>query len=161
MSEEVALSKETRDLHRNCANILRVFCNKNSSSKLLGSQGYELPIWTQGLSKNSSVVFIPNLKEILFFDPVRLAPFSLVQFIILLIYNQAYVLPLRSQRPLEHWDCGFDCHSRHGCLCAFVLCLCFLCIGSGLATGLSPIQEVIPTEYRLRNWKSGQGPQGL
>jgi hypothetical protein len=29
-------------------------------------------------------------------------------------------------RPLEHWNCGFEYHSRHGCL--FVL-------GSGLATG--------------------------
>jgi hypothetical protein len=30
---------------------------------------------------------------------------------------------------LEHWDCGFESHSRHGCLCAFILI-----VGSGLAT---------------------------
>jgi hypothetical protein len=24
--------------------------------------------------------------------------------------------------PLEHWDHGFESHSRHGCLCAFILC---------------------------------------
>jgi hypothetical protein len=36
-----------------------------------------------------------------------------------------------------------------------------LCVGSGLATGWSPVQGVLPTVYRLRNWKSGQGPQGL
>jgi hypothetical protein len=24
-------------------------------------------------------------------------------------------------RPLEHWDRGFESHSRHGCLCAFIL----------------------------------------
>jgi hypothetical protein len=27
-------------------------------------------------------------------------------------------------RSLEHWDCEFESHSRHGCLCAFILCLC-------------------------------------
>jgi hypothetical protein len=25
---------------------------------------------------------------------------------------------------LEHWDRGFEYHSRHGCLCMFLLCLC-------------------------------------
>jgi hypothetical protein len=42
------------------------------------------------------------------------------------------------------------------CLCAFVLC-----VGGDLGTGWSPVQGVLPTVYRLRNWKSGQGPQGL
>jgi hypothetical protein len=27
-------------------------------------------------------------------------------------------------RPLERWDREFQSHSRHGCLCAFILCLC-------------------------------------
>jgi hypothetical protein len=27
-------------------------------------------------------------------------------------------------RPLEHWDRGFQSHFKHGCLCAFILCLC-------------------------------------
>jgi hypothetical protein len=56
-------------------------------------------------------------------------------------------------RPLENWDRGFESHSRRRCLCAFVLC-----VGSGLATRWSPVQGVLPTVYRLRNWKSGQGP---
>jgi hypothetical protein len=30
----------------------------------------------------------------------------------------------------EHWDRGFISYSRHGYLCAFILCL-----GSGLTTG--------------------------
>jgi hypothetical protein len=25
---------------------------------------------------------------------------------------------------IERWDLGFESHSRHGCLCAFILCLC-------------------------------------
>jgi hypothetical protein len=29
-----------------------------------------------------------------------------------------------SGRALEHWDRGFESHSRHGCLSAFILCLC-------------------------------------
>jgi hypothetical protein len=41
------------------------------------------------------------------------------------------------------------------CLCAFILC-----VGRGLATGWSPVQGVLPTVYRLRNWKRGQGPKG-
>jgi hypothetical protein len=36
-----------------------------------------------------------------------------------------------------------------------------LCVGSGLATGWSPVQGILPSVYRLRSWKSGQGPQGL
>jgi hypothetical protein len=27
-------------------------------------------------------------------------------------------------RSLEHWDRGFESHSRHGCLFVFILCLC-------------------------------------
>jgi hypothetical protein len=36
----------------------------------------------------------------------------------------AAVWGMNSFRPLEHWGRGFEFHSRHGCLCAFVLCLC-------------------------------------
>jgi hypothetical protein len=32
-----------------------------------------------------------------------------------------------------------------------------LCIGRGLATGSSPVQGVIPTLYRIKKLKSGQG----
>jgi hypothetical protein len=40
-----------------------------------------------------------------------------------------------------------------------LFCVCVvLCLGSGLATGWSPVQGVIPTVYRLRNCKSWQGP---
>jgi hypothetical protein len=31
-------------------------------------------------------------------------------------------------------------------------------LGSGLATGWSPVRGVLPTVYGLRNWKRGQGP---
>jgi hypothetical protein len=27
-------------------------------------------------------------------------------------------------RPRKHWDRGFEFRLRHGCLCAFILCLC-------------------------------------
>jgi hypothetical protein len=33
-----------------------------------------------------------------------------------------------------------------------------LCLGRGLATGSSPVQGVIPTVYRIKKLKSGQGP---
>jgi hypothetical protein len=48
------------------------------------------------------------------------------------------------------------------CVCVRLFCVCVvLCVGSGLATGWSPVQGVLPTLCRLRNWKSGQDPQGL
>jgi hypothetical protein len=31
------------------------------------------------------------------------------------------VLGMNRLRPLEHWDRWFEYHSRHGCLCAFIL----------------------------------------
>jgi hypothetical protein len=47
-------------------------------------------------------------------------------------------------------------------VCVRLFCVCVvLCVGSGLATGWSPVQGVLTTVYRLRNWKSGQGLQGL
>jgi hypothetical protein len=47
-------------------------------------------------------------------------------------------------------------------VCVRLFCVCVvLCEGSGLAEGWSPVQGVLPTVYSLRNWKSGQGSQGL
>jgi hypothetical protein len=47
-------------------------------------------------------------------------------------------------------------------VCVRLLCVCVvLCVGSGLATGWSPVQGILLTVYRLGDWKSGQGPQGL
>jgi hypothetical protein len=46
-------------------------------------------------------------------------------------------------------------------VCVPLFCVCVvLCVGIGLATGSSPVQGVLPTVYRLRNWKSGHGPKG-
>jgi hypothetical protein len=43
-----------------------------------------------------------------------------------------------------------------------LVCVCVvLRVGSALAMGWSTVQGVLPTVYRLRNWKSDQGPQGL
>jgi hypothetical protein len=43
---------------------------------------------------------------------------------------------MHSLPPLEHWDRGFESHSRHGCLYVRLFCVCaVLCVGSGLATG--------------------------
>jgi hypothetical protein len=39
--------------------------------------------------------------------------------------------------------------------------LCCVYVGSDLATGWSSVQGALPTVYGLRNWKSGQNPQGL
>jgi hypothetical protein len=45
-------------------------------------------------------------------------------------------------------------------VCVHLFCVCVvLCVGSGLET--ADPQGVLPAVYRLRNWNSGQGPQGL
>jgi hypothetical protein len=38
-------------------------------------------------------------------------------------------------RSIEHWNHGFESHSRHGRLCMRLFCLCvILCVGSGPVT---------------------------
>jgi hypothetical protein len=43
-----------------------------------------------------------------------------------------------------------------------LLCVCVvLCVGSGLATGWSPVQWVLPILYRIKKLKNRQGFKGL
>jgi ABC-type Fe3+-siderophore transport system permease subunit len=47
---------------------------------------------------------------------------------------------------LERRDRGFESHSRHGCLCVRLFCICVvLCVGSGLAMCWSLVQGVLRT----------------
>jgi hypothetical protein len=39
-------------------------------------------------------------------------------------HNGRAIEGMKYLRPLEPWDRGFESHSRHGCLSAFILCLC-------------------------------------
>jgi hypothetical protein len=39
--------------------------------------------------------------------------------------NWGAAVPSHCLRPLEHWGRGLECHSRHGCLSTFILCLCY------------------------------------
>jgi hypothetical protein len=62
----------------------------------------------------------------------------------------------------KRWDRRFESHSRHGCLCAFILCLCCPVCRQRPCDGLitrpkSPAVCVI----RLRNWRRGQGPTNV
>jgi hypothetical protein len=63
-------------------------------------------------------------------------------------------------RSSERWDYGFESHSRHGCLCVRLFCVCVvLCVGCDLATCLSLVHGVLPSVKWLWNWKiRGQGP---
>jgi hypothetical protein len=45
-------------------------------------------------------------------------------------------------------------------VCVYSLCA-VLCVGRGLARGWSPVQGILPTVYKLRNWKSGRRSQRL
>jgi hypothetical protein len=47
-------------------------------------------------------------------------------------------------------------------VCVLLFCVCvILCVGSGLATGWSPVQEVLPTVYRITKLKKGPRSKGL
>jgi hypothetical protein len=58
-------------------------------------------------------------------------------------------------RSLEHLDRGCKSHSRHVCLCVRLFCVC---VGSGLATGSSPVQGVLPTVFRIKKLKTRPKP---
>jgi hypothetical protein len=48
---------------------------------------------------------------------------------------------------------GFESRLGHGCLvCVFILFCVVVCVGSDLATGWFPVQGVLPTVQRSRNW---------
>jgi hypothetical protein len=59
---------------------------------------------------------------------------------------------MKCLRPLKHWDRGFESHSRHGGLTAFILVV-LSCVDSGLTTGWSPIQRVLPTGCKINKFR--------
>jgi hypothetical protein len=83
---------------------------------------------TETTASNPYVVFLPFIVQ----TPWNTDPF--LQCVICL-------------RSLEHWDRGFEFHSRHECLyCVNLFCVCVvLCVGNGLATGWSSVQGFLPT----------------
>jgi hypothetical protein len=93
-------------------------------------------------------------------------PWSSVKFCLIGSYSVA-MFSCRSQwsrslmrlHSLEHWDRGFESHSRHGCLFAFILCLCCsVCRLTTLRWAGPPSKESYQLCIGLRNWKSDQGP---
>jgi hypothetical protein len=76
---------------------------------------------------------------------------------------------MKSLRTLEQWGRGFEFHSRLECLFAFIRCLrcsvfALFCVGSGLATGCSPVQGVLRTVCKIQNFRlilNENRPKGL
>jgi hypothetical protein len=60
--------------------------------------------------------------------------------------------------PLECWGCVFKYHPRHGCLRAFILFVVSCVKAEALLRADPLIQGVLPTVYRIKKAKSGQGP---
>jgi hypothetical protein len=57
--------------------------------------------------------------------------------------------------PLDHWDRGFKSHSRHGCLFAFILCLCCSVCRYRAYDGLIPFPRISNGDVcikKLKNW---------
>jgi hypothetical protein len=64
------------------------------------------------------------------------------------VYWSQWPRGLRHAQPslVRSWDHGFESHSRHWYLCVRLFCVCVvLCVGSGLATGSSLLQGVLPS----------------
>jgi hypothetical protein len=64
----------------------------------------------------------------------------------------------------EHWDRGFDSHSRHGCLPAFLVYLCFSVEVAALRQSCNPVQGVLPTVCKIHSSRLivvGNRPEGL
>jgi hypothetical protein len=111
------------------------------------------------------LTFIPisQLNNILKF----LGPFSLANVIIVknqvLSMREPITVAARSKAwtVFSHSNTGIvGSNSTQGTdVCLRLFCVCVvLCVGSGLATGWSHIQGVLPTVYGIRNWKSCQSP---
>jgi hypothetical protein len=66
---------------------------------------------------------------------------------------------------LNHWiHTGIVVSNPTRCMdiCMHLFCVCVvLCIGSGLATGWSPVQGVLPTVYRIKKLKKRPRSEGL
>jgi hypothetical protein len=73
-------------------------------------------------------------------------------------YEGRAVWGMNSLRPLKNWGHEFESHWRHRCLCALFCVYVVLRTDSGLATGWSPVQGVLPTIYSIKKLKSGQSP---
>jgi hypothetical protein len=81
--------------------------------------------------------------------------FNLVYFrwnVVTAGHSSCAVLDKNCLRPLEHWDRGFESHSRHGCLSAFILCMCCPVLISTLRRADPPVQRILATVLGLRNW---------
>jgi hypothetical protein len=61
--------------------------------------------------------------------------------------------------PFERWDRGFESHSGHGCLCAFILCLCCPVCRQRPCLGLIPRPRSPADCLRLRTWSETSFPR--
>jgi hypothetical protein len=107
---------------------------------------------TQSCTSSRSSAWEANtLQETLHFQSTKMAKVKVK----LADHSGRAVWVMNCLPSLERWDRGFETHSRHGCLhCVHLFCVCVvLCVGRGLATGLSPVQGVLPTVYRIKKLK--------
>jgi hypothetical protein len=65
--------------------------------------------------------------------------------------------PSKAWNVFAGWNAGIvrsNPTQRHRCLCLCLFCVCVvLCVDSGLVTGWSPVQEVLPTVCRIKKLK--------
>jgi hypothetical protein len=68
-------------------------------------------------------------------------------------HSSRAVYGMNCLRSLGRGDGGFESHARYGCLlcvCVRLFCVCIvMCVGSGLATGSSPLQGFLPSVKNL------------
>jgi hypothetical protein len=86
-----------------------------------------------------------------------------IWFLVIFVFRWSYrfVIPITVAARSEAWTVfarsnagvvGSNPTGKHGCVCVRLFCVVLSCVCSGLATGWSPVQGVLPTVVGLRNW---------
>jgi hypothetical protein len=135
--------------------------------KMLGSSrvAAQLAASREGLGSMSDSITYPFFRSFYLVTFARLNSVLRATYFVDLVIRKDFTVAARS----ESWTVFARSNTgivgsnatRGMDICVSLFCVCaVLCVGRGLATGWSPVQGALPTVYRLRNWKSGQGPQG-
>jgi hypothetical protein len=115
-----------------------------------------------GVTPQKTVLFLDYINFLLYFfkhatgkifriSCIKIILFYIIQTRlnnILHIINEPITVAARCKAwtVLARWNRGFESQLRYGCLCVRLFCVCVvLCVGSGLATGSSPVQGVLPS----------------
>jgi hypothetical protein len=120
---------------------ITVFCNMspcNLTYRSLRNICVYLPNYLQRITSRKTVIFVrivPRISNHTHFEILRWMSDD---------HSGRAVWGINCLRSLEHWDRGIESHSRYVYVCLYSVCV-VLRVGSGLTTGWSPVQGVLPS----------------